>query len=174
MAVMNSLWLISRSQVGVWRLDFNTALWLYSACKIITRGKKNKSGIISYNTKWLWKFALDEESLHNLPCLGCSGLCYSGRQVNNSQSSEGKLDSICEYCMEDIKGLSVPACCPDLLSTVSGLARIVMPWNLVQSVENILIILQWYVEQTDNHCGKCTFDFVFLRFAGVGLSVFGF
>ena len=84
MAVMNSPWLISRSQVGVWRLDFNIALWLHSACKIIT-GKKSKLGIISYNANWLCQFALDGENLHNLPCLGCSGLCYSGSWVNNSK-----------------------------------------------------------------------------------------
>ena len=49
MAVMNSPCLISGNQVGVWRLDFNTGLWLHSACKVITGRKKNsKLEIISY------------------------------------------------------------------------------------------------------------------------------
>lgn len=70
MAVMNSLWLISRSQVGVWRLDFNTALWLHSACKIITGWKKKTNYKLVHATQtdyftqvivsvcpWWWELA---------------------------------------------------------------------------------------------------------------------
>lgn len=84
MAVMNSSWLISRSQVGVWRLDFNTALRL---CLQNNHRERSKLGIISYNKSSLCPSALDEAILTNLPCLACSVLCWGEWIIQNNSNA---------------------------------------------------------------------------------------
>lgn len=85
MAVMNSSWLISRSQLGVWRLDFNTGLWLQSACRKKTTRKKANLQLF-HTTIMIVPVCPWWGDPAKRPCWACSGLCPGGRWVHNSQA----------------------------------------------------------------------------------------
>lgn len=113
MAVMNSSWLISRSQVGVWRLDFNTGLWLQSACRKKTTRKKAHLQLFHTTITivpvcpWWWDPT-------KRPCLACSDRRCSGRWAYNSQAFKIPKKSLFEYWIADFRAASRHA---DLLNT---------------------------------------------------------
>lgn len=169
MAVMNSSWLISGSQVGVWRLDFNTGLWLQSARRR-KRKKKKKPTRKKANSQLfhtiimivpVWPPWWDPA---NLPCLGCSGLYYGGRWVYNSQAFKIKkhfwiLDSrlqsgvvsywFIEHCFGSCERIG-------FFSPLSFFSSSMMQSGTFGSLALM------YGEENDSDCQRCTPNFCFM------------